>query len=114
MTKAILAALAAIAISAPLLASPAAADSIDQRQSWQQHRIDQARRSGELNRREYRELKHEQLRIAEMERRAKADGHLSYHERRIISRAQNQASRHIYQESHDNQNAWYRKWKYYR
>jgi hypothetical protein len=45
-----------------------------------------------------------------MERRAKADGVVTRHEARDISRAQHAASRHIYQESHDSQRSWYRRW----
>ncbi len=111
MTKMILAGLTAITVAIPLLATPAAADSIDQRQSWQRHRIEDARRSGELNRQEYRSLMSEQRHIADMERRAKADGYVSRYERRMITHAQNHASSHIYQESHDGQTAWYRKWR---
>jgi len=111
MTKAILAVLTALAVSSPLLASPAAADTIDQRQNWQRHRIEDARRSGELTRREYRGLLSEQAHIADLERRAKSDGYVTYRERRIITQAQNQAGRHIYEESHDGQSNWFRRWK---
>ena len=85
---------------------------IDRRQAIQNHRIEHGRHSGELTRYEYYRLKQEQARIAEMERRAKADGHLSYSERQAIKRAQDDASRHIYRESHDGQKSWWRRWQH--
>lgn len=86
---------------------------IDRREAIQAQRIEDARRSGELNRREYNHLKQEQARIHEMERRAKADGRIDRYEAAQIRRAQNEASRHIYQESHDSEKSrryWYRWW----
>lgn len=74
--------------------------------------IEQGRYSGELTRREYRDLKAEQRAIAEMETRAKADGHISKREYREISEAQRNAARHIYQDTHDGQKSWYRRWLY--
>ena len=84
--------------------------SIDKRQAFQAQRIEQGRRSGELTRGEYAKLKFEQSRIAAMERRAKADGHLSHSERARIRAAQNAASRHIAHETHDSQRRGYRRW----
>jgi hypothetical protein len=106
MTRTFLAAAAVLAT----LTTGAMADRIDQRQAEQAQRIEQARRSGELTRGELTSLRAEQARIAEMERRAKADGVVTRHEARDIARAQHAASRHIYQESHDSQRAWYRRW----
>lgn len=84
---------------------------IDRTQAWQRYEIEQARRSGQLTRREYGALQAEQARIAEMERRAKADGYVSPHERRDIREAQRQAETHIYTESHDRQVNYWRRWK---
>lgn len=85
---------------------------IDRRQAIQDHRIEQGRRTGELTRLEAWRLRQEQARIAEMERRAKADGVVTYRERQVIKRAQDDASRHIYQESHDGQKSWWRRWRH--
>lgn len=74
--------------------------------------IEQGRYSGELTRREYRDLKAEQRAIQDMENRAKADGHISKREYRDIREAQANAARHISQESHDGQKSWYRRWLY--
>ena len=80
---------------------------VDNRQHNQADRIENGRRDGSLTTQEYWHLKQEQARIAEMERRAKADGHVSREERRRLEQAQDAASRHIYQERHDGQRRWY-------
>ena len=74
--------------------------------------IERGRYSGELTRREYRDLKAEQQAIRDMEARAKADGYVSKREYRLIREAQGNAARHIYQEAHDGQTSWYRRWLY--
>ncbi|MEZ5842258.1 MAG: hypothetical protein R3D27_00810 [Hyphomicrobiaceae bacterium] len=81
--------------------SAAASDRIDARQDRQIARISQGVRSGELTQREAARLRAEQSRIALMEARARADGHLSAGERARIAAAQDRASRHIYAEKHD-------------
>lgn len=91
-----------------LTATGALADRIDSREAMQESRIQAARRSGELTRREYVGLEREQAHIRDMERRAKADGHVSRSEAAAIERAQDSASRHIYQESHDREKSWWR------
>jgi phosphoglycerate-specific signal transduction histidine kinase len=106
MTRTLLSAAAVLAA----LTTGALADRIDQRQADQAQRIEQARRSGELTRSETNSLRAEQARIADLERRAKSDGVVTRNEARTIANAQNAASRHIYQESHDSQRSWYRRW----
>jgi CRISPR/Cas system-associated endoribonuclease Cas2 len=85
---------------------------IDRREWLQEQRIQNARRSGELTRSEYRQLEAEQARVRQMERNALRDGHIDRHESAQIRRAQNEASRHIYQESHDGERRgyWGRRW----
>lgn len=84
-------------------------DGIDRRQSWQQYRIERGVRSGEITSREYWRLQREQAYIRHLERNARADGYLSPYERARIRDAQNAASRHIYNESHDSNQRWYRR-----
>ena len=84
---------------------------IDRTLDWQHQQIEQGRRNGTLTRREYSALQAEQARIAEMERRALADGHLSRREARAIQEAQRDASNHIYTESHDREVNIWRRWK---
>ena len=87
-------------------------DTIDANQAVQAQRIEQGRYSGELTRSEYRALKIEQARIAEMERRAQADGTVSRREYNQIHDAQIGAYRHIKTETHDGQVSFWRKWLY--
>ena len=76
---------------------------IDRRQAEQEARISWGARNGSLTRHESQQLRAEQARIADMERRAKADGMVTREERMQIRMAQQQADRHIYQESTDNE-----------
>ena len=102
-----------LATTAMLTVTPALADEIDRRQQTQQRRLEAGFRSGQLTRGEYLRLQAEQARIAQVERRAERDGRIDPYERAWISRAQNEASRHIYVERHDGEsrwNRWYRRW----
>lgn len=85
---------------------------IDQVQAAEAAAIEQGRYSGALTRREYRDLQAEQDSIRNIERRAQSDGYISKREYREISEAQRNAARHIYQEAHDGQTSWYRRWLY--
>jgi uncharacterized membrane protein YebE (DUF533 family) len=102
---------ATVVTSLGALAATASADSIDRRQFNQDRRIDQGVRSGTLTRGEALRLEAEQARIRELERRAKADGHVDRYERFRINQAQNAASRHIYQEKHDGQGRGFGGWR---
>jgi hypothetical protein len=89
---------------------------IDRRQADQAQDINRGIRSGSLTSREASELRVEQARIAELERRAKADGVVTGRERAVLRNAQENASRHIYQETHDRERAghrggWGRGWR---
>lgn len=97
-TRTLLAGIAALTVST---VGASAYDSIDRAQSNQQARIQQGLRDGSLTRHEAARLQAEQARIADFERRAKADGHIDRREGAILGRALNESSRHIYQERHD-------------
>lgn len=107
--KTVALALAALAASASI-ATAHDTSRIDRAQSVQSSYIEQSRRSGQLTRSEYRELQAEQNRIAEMERRAKADGNVTGREYRAIREAQVDARRHIWSESHDRDVSIWRRW----
>ncbi len=77
--------------------------SIDQRQQQQRERIAQGIRSGELTRAEAHRLMAEQREIRREERAYRADGVLTHAERAELHRELNDASRHIYNETHDAQ-----------
>lgn len=76
---------------------------VNARQHNQQQRIVHGARSGELTRGEAQRLRTEQRFIRHEERLFKSDGNLSGAERRELHRDLNRASRHIYNEKHDEQ-----------
>jgi hypothetical protein len=76
---------------------------VNQRQHNQRERIQQGVKSGELTRRETGRLVEEQRDIRQLERRYKSDGTLTGAERRDLQHEQNQASRDIYRQKHDQQ-----------
>lgn len=86
------------------------ADQIDARRAEQAYRIRHNRTTGELTLLEKWRLQGEQRHIAAMERAAERDGYVSRSEARVINQAQNAASRDIYRQSHDWQQAWWRRW----
>ena len=99
----VLTAAALAAITLPVLAQTTSTPRIDQRQQTQQQRIDQGAASGQLNQKEETRLEKGQARVQGMETKALADGTLTSKERRKIEHTQNQQSRKIYREKHDNQ-----------
>jgi Skp family chaperone for outer membrane proteins len=76
---------------------------VNARQHNQRERIQQGVKSGELTRRETGRLVNEQRDVRQLERDYKADGTLSAGERRDLHQEQNEASRHIYNQKHDEQ-----------
>ena len=99
---------AGLALGSLLLAgSPAGAQSVyapyvDQREAYQQQRIQQGIDSGALTPGETRSLEKEQTRIDRAEGRMLADGNLSPRERQRLNQMQNQASRDIYRLQNNN------------
>lgn len=93
----------ALGVALAAVAPMAHGATIDERQEYQQERIERGIQSGELNKREAARLQREQNRIQAMENKALADGELSKKERRKIQRRLNKSSRHIYREKHDGQ-----------
>jgi hypothetical protein len=87
---------------------------IDATQANQEARIRDGIRDGSLTRGEARSLIQEQRRVQQLESRAKADGVITRGESAEIRRAQESASRHIYQERHDSETrgrwGWRRWW----
>ena len=109
---ALAAALGLVAFTTTASAYDSRQSEIDRREAVQEQRIQSARRSGQINGHEYRQLEAEQARIRQLERNALRDGHIDRREATQIREAQNQAGRHIYQESHEHQqvNRWNRWW----
>ncbi|MGO9579464.1 MAG: hypothetical protein ACLP2P_08635 [Desulfobaccales bacterium] len=100
-----------LALGGLLLAgTPAAAEgpydpNFNQREGYQQQRIQQGIESGALTQGEARNLEKEQGRIERAEDRMKADGHLSPWERQRLNQMQNRASQDIYRLEHNNRTA---------
>ncbi|GFE84077.1 hypothetical protein GCM10011487_60770 [Steroidobacter agaridevorans] len=76
---------------------------VNGRQQNQHQRVRQGVRSGELTRRETRNLAESQRDIRQLERAYKSDGQLTRAERVDLHHEQNQASRDIYKQKHDAQ-----------
>jgi Spy/CpxP family protein refolding chaperone len=85
---------------------------IDRTQAAQREAIEQGRYSGQLTRREYRGLLNEQQKIEDLERRAKADGHISRREFEEIRKAQAAAGAHIKDDASNGKVSLWRKWLY--
>jgi hypothetical protein len=75
--------------------------SVDRREFDQRYRIEQGVRSGQLTRNEAHNLMSEQRDIRQEERQYRSDGMLTRNERRDLQQDLNQASRNIYNETHD-------------
>ena len=73
------------------------------RQVSQQTRIQEGKKSGELNRRETARLQREQRKIQIEKRIVNGDGTVTPKEKAFLRREQNRANRNIYREKHDAQ-----------
>ena len=79
---------------------------IDRQQDYQQNRIEQGIRSGQITREEAARLRQGELAIDRAQARARADGVVSDAERRRIEGMVQRENRDIYRQSHDRQQAW--------
>src|SRR4029079_15687454 len=79
---------------------------INQRQDYQQNRVEQGIRSGQITRSEAYRLEQGERAIDQAQRRAMADGHVTAQERAPLARMVDRQGREIYQQSHDRQQAW--------
>jgi uncharacterized membrane protein YebE (DUF533 family) len=87
-------------------------DTLDANREVLHQRIEQGRYTGQLTRREYRELNTEEKRINTEIARAKADGHLSRREYQKIHDEQLGAYAHVKEASTNRQVSWWRRWMY--
>lgn len=76
---------------------------INKRQQIQQQRIQQGAKSGQLTKREVRQLEAREAKIQADKVNAKADGKVTPAERAKLTKEQNRASRAIYQKKHNAQ-----------
>lgn len=79
---------------------------IDQRQDYQQNRIEQGIRSGQITESEARRLRQGEIAIDRAQARARADGVVSQQERNRIDHMTDRQGRQVYRQGHDNQQAW--------
>src|SRR4029450_12550480 len=79
--------------------------SIDQRQDYQQDRIERGIRSGEITRSEAYRLEQGERAIDRAQARARADGVVTQQERNRIDHMTDRHGREISRQSHDNQQA---------
>jgi len=79
---------------------------INQRQDYQQNRIERGVRDGQITRSEQYRLEQGERQIDRAQARAMADGHVTPQERARIDRMTDRESREIYQQSHDRQQSW--------
>ena len=96
-------ALAALSAQAQAPHHPGHTPGVDARQAQQQARIAEGRASGQLTHREAVHLQRQQHHIARAEARAKADGVVTWQERRHLRALQREASRDIHAQRHDGQ-----------
>src|SRR3954469_22346133 len=79
---------------------------INRIQDYQQNRIEQGVRSGQITRSEEYRLEQGERAIDRAQRRAEADGHVSAGERARIDGMVQRENRDIYRQSHDSQQSW--------
>ncbi len=80
--------------------------SIDQRQDYQQNRIEQGIQSGQITRGEAYRLEQGERAIDRAQSRARADGVVTQQERNRIDHMVDRQGQQIYRQGHDNQQAW--------
>ena len=100
MTKSILMAIVAVAVTAPVFAGTPV---LNQREANQHARIHQGVQSGELTKPEARRLRVGEARLNLNEARAKEDGVVTPAERARLQREANNESKRIYRQKHDEQ-----------
>ena len=97
----VLMAAAMLALAAGAAFAHPASPRIDRRQVRQHARIADGRHCGDLTRAEARRLRAGQAHVRRIERRARADGHLTARERARIHRSLNHQSRTIHRLRHN-------------
>jgi hypothetical protein len=99
--KKILFTLVVVGVSGLICSGQALAGKFGQRQVWQQKRIWQGVKSGQLTRYEVRYLLYEQQKIHRLKKSFWRDGRLSRRERKRLNFSLDKADRHIFQLKHN-------------
>lgn len=79
---------------------------IDQRQDYQQNRIERGIQNGQITESEAHRLRQGELAIDRAQARARADGVVTQQERHRIDHMADRQGQQIYRQSHDRQQAW--------
>jgi uncharacterized membrane protein YebE (DUF533 family) len=79
---------------------------IDQRQDYQQNRIERGIQSGQITESEAYRLRQGELAIDRTQARARADGVVTQQERNRIDNMTDRQGQQVYRQSHDSQQAW--------
>lgn len=97
--------IAFVAAAVPMLAAGQTISTprIDQRQAYQDTRIDRGVQSGALTQQEAARLDRGQAHVQKLENRVMADGTVTKKEAARVEHAQDVQSRHIYRQKHDRQ-----------
>lgn len=91
-------------LAVPMLAfAQANTPIVDQRQAYQEQRINQGAASGSLTQRETNRLERGQQHVDNMENQAKSDGVVTRGERFRLHEAQERQNDRIYRQKHDSQ-----------
>jgi len=90
----------ATAAATPVIAGPRD-HNFAERREHQAARIEQGVERGQLTRKEAKALRKEQRRLYKLARELRHEGHLSRREARVLDRAYDEASRHIYRLKHN-------------
>lgn len=93
-----------LTISAPSVQADDSAPLTDKRQEHQKDRIKGGVKSGELTKKEARDLAKGQKRIRHMKKKAAEDGEVTDEERRRIRKARKRQSGKIYRKKHNRRN----------
>ena len=105
MNKTIIATIVIAAFALPGLALAQSTSRIDKRQDYQDKRIEQGVKSGELNKKEAARMEKGQERVQQMENKAMVDGKVTTKEKVVIEHAQDRQSKRIYRQKNDKQQA---------
>jgi Protein of unknown function (DUF4057) len=100
MARVLIAALLTVVMAAPVFANPKS-PAVDRREHRQKQRIKEGVRTGQLTRKEARDLSKQQRQIHAKEREMKSDGVLTQQERQELHQDLNESSQQIFQEKHD-------------
>lgn len=103
MFKKFAAAALMLSLAVPAFAQGPQTPGLDKREANMEQRIEQGKKSGQLNAKEAARLEKKEAHLKKAEERAKADGQVTTQERKKLNRKADKMSKEIYREKHDKQ-----------